>query len=144
MPTLKLSKLPERPSRLAVIDHRETLAMLDPEFGDFVIRNDTHVFKRQSLFLMPAAWSGRSKAQLAQQLDQALQAIYATIRTNALEDGRQTGDYNHQALLDASGRVLDLAELEPQPWKTIFRLYILSEHGEPRFVSAQEFEAGLE
>jgi hypothetical protein len=143
MPTLKLSKLPGQPSRLCLIDHRETLAMLDPEFGDFVIRSDTHVFSRQSLFLMPGAWSGQKRGQLAKRLDEALQTIYAEIRTNGLEVGRETGDYNHQALLEASGRVLDRAELEQQPWKTIFRLYVLSEHGEPRFVSADEFQAAL-
>lgn len=143
MPTLTLSDLPARPSRLCLIDHRETLAMLDPEFGDFVIRTDTHVFKRQSLFLMPAGWSSHAPAKLTQLLDRGLQAIYEDVRRNAMEVGRDTGDYNHQALLEASGRVLDLDELEQRPWKTIFRLYVLSEQGEPRFVSADEFEAAM-
>jgi hypothetical protein len=143
MPTLTLSELPSHPSRLCLIDHRETLAMLDPDLGDFVIRSDTHVFARQSLFQMPASWSGRTRAQLAKLLDRGLQAIYEDVRRNAMAAGREMGDYNHQALLEASGRVLDLGELEPPPWQTIFRLYVLSEQAEPRFVSAADFQAAL-
>jgi hypothetical protein len=128
---------------LCLIDHRETLAMLDPELGDFVIRSDTHVFARQSVFLMPTAWSTHGRAQLAKLLDHGLQAIYEDIRRNAMDVGRDTGDYNHQALLDASGRVLDLGELEQRPWQSIFRLYVLSEQSEPRFVSADELQATM-